>query len=306
MIRLIEPRTSVMVLCALAGVGIAGVASLSEPAAIAIFALAVAATVLGQLRGGIVGGVLGAAIGILLFAGSHAVLTASREDPVFNAFDRTALLASPSLQRGDTWVPVLVAALVLVIVLAAAELASATIAARAEQLRRQEALVDLLSREDPETELASRQFGLQRAEEEIARCRRYHRRVVLALVGLDQPKSPAVDPEQTAKLLRRFGEVIKANQRTMDTTARYSRWEALLVLPETSAEGATIMLTRLTASATEALARPVRASMMVFPEDGQQVAELQKELEEALAACRATGLTLGDSTLLAAGSRNVG
>lgn len=82
--------------------------------------------------------------------------------------------------------------------------------------------------------------------------------------------------------------------------SRYGDWEILVALPETPREGARNVVARLCTEATQALSRTVRAAIMIFPEDGPTLEQLEGELESALAVCRTAGLVQGDSGLLMA------
>lgn len=79
----------------------------------------------------------------------------------------------------------------------------------AEVQGRQQNLIRILAREDPETNLVSRQHGLQSAGQEIARARRYRRRLTLALVGIDPALTIEVRSAEHSELLRHLGEVLQ-------------------------------------------------------------------------------------------------
>ena len=296
----VDLRTSVMLaLFAVAG-AIALVVTLSPPLATAVFALTLVVCMLATLRFGAPTGLVLAAAGTVVYGFSQIALTVVELDPQASLLDPGRLVHNPLLYRVETWSPAVVGAVLLFATVGLAEVMSRVLTQAADIRGRQQNLIRILAREDPETNLVSRQHGLQQAEQEVARARRYRRRLTLALVGIDPAPTIEIKSAEHSELLRHLGEVLKRGLRELDVVSRYGDWEILLVLPETPREGARNVVGRLCTEATQTLSRTTRAAIMVFPEDGPTLEQLETELEAALAVCRTAGLLQGDSGLLMA------
>ena len=295
----VDLRTTVMLAIFTIAGAIALVVTLSPPLATAVFALSLTAVMLLTLRFGATPTGLVAAVAVALVYGfSHIILTVVILDPQASILDLPALLSNPLLYRVETWSPALVGAVLLFASAGLSEVMSRVLTQAADIRGRQQNLIRILAREDPDTNLVSRQHGLQQAEQEVSRARRYRRRLTIALVGIDP--SPTIDlrsPEHS-DLLRRLGEIFRHDLRDLDMVCRYGDWEILLVLPETPREGSRNVIGRICGDATQALSRTVRAAIMVYPEDGPTIEQLERELESALSVCRTAGLLQGDSGLL--------
>ena len=114
-----------------------------------------------------------------------------------------------------------------------------------------------VSTTDELTGLANRRQGLAAAAQAMARFRRRGGDAVLMIVDIDRFKDindrhghPAGDA-----VLRDVAKVLVDNIRITDTAARYAGDEFLLVLPDTSVDGAAEMANRIRACFSAALAR---------------------------------------------------
>ncbi len=110
-----------------------------------------------------------------------------------------------------------------------------------EQRRMEEALREHSST-DPETGLFNRRGLLSRLEPQVSRCRRYNTRMSVVMIRLlrDQGKRPLERGDLPA-----VARLIKDQARWADTLARMSEDELLMVLPETSSQGACELAERL-------------------------------------------------------------
>ncbi|HFC54381.1 MAG TPA: sensor domain-containing diguanylate cyclase [Gammaproteobacteria bacterium] len=110
-----------------------------------------------------------------------------------------------------------------------------------EQRRMEEALREHSST-DPETGLFNRRGLLSRLEPQVSRCRRYNTRMSVVMIRLlrDQGKQPLEKGDLPA-----VARLIKDQARWADTLARMSEDELLMVLPETSSQGACELAERL-------------------------------------------------------------
>ncbi len=110
-----------------------------------------------------------------------------------------------------------------------------------EQRRMEEALREHSST-DPETGLFNRRGLLSRLEPQVSRCRRYNTRMSVVMIKLlrGQGKEP-LEKEDLPAVAR----LIKDQARWADTLARMGEDELLMVLPETSSQGACELAERL-------------------------------------------------------------
>lgn len=113
-----------------------------------------------------------------------------------------------------------------------------------------------VSSTDELTGLANRRQGLAAAGQALARFRRFGGSAVLIVLDIDHFKEindrhghPAGD-----RVLRHVAKTLLENTRVTDTVARYAGDEFLLVLPDTSLEGADELAKRIRARFVEAFA----------------------------------------------------
>jgi diguanylate cyclase (GGDEF)-like protein/PAS domain S-box-containing protein len=120
----------------------------------------------------------------------------------------------------------------------------------ADLLDSQKKLQDALASEmeaatiDPLTHLANRRALFSSGESEVRRARRYQRPVALAYLDLDNFKAvnDALGHEVGDALLVTVAALIKGNVRTSDLVARLGGDEFAVLLPETDAAGAQVVL----------------------------------------------------------------
>ncbi len=118
----------------------------------------------------------------------------------------------------------------------------ARVAERTEQL-------EALTLTDDVTGLYNQRFLNQRLPEEIERAQRYNHALSLLMIDLDRFKlvNDSHDHLFGSRLLKQFGDIVKAAVRNVDKVVRYGGDEFCVILPETDAAGATIMAERLRA-----------------------------------------------------------
>jgi diguanylate cyclase (GGDEF)-like protein len=112
--------------------------------------------------------------------------------------------------------------------------------------RNREDTIRMMSRTDMLTGIANRRSIMEQLNKEIARTFRHGPPVCLVLLDLDHFKKindthghPTGD-----KVLREAARVLRASIRTCDVVGRYGGEEFMLILPDTTLEGATILLER--------------------------------------------------------------
>jgi diguanylate cyclase (GGDEF)-like protein len=104
-----------------------------------------------------------------------------------------------------------------------------------------------LSRTDPLTGLLNTRAFYQEAERLLAVARRYGRPITLAYLDLDNFKAVNETVGHTGgdEVLRRVAEVLKRNVRAGDLSVRAGGDEFIVMLSETAADGAAVVLERL-------------------------------------------------------------
>ncbi len=176
------------------------------------------------------------------------------------------------------------------------ELLSAT--AELERVTRD---LEVLSYRDALTGLYNHRAFQERLREELARSRRYNK--PLSLLYCDIDDFARINGElgyQTGdSILRRLAEVLTASDssgrlRESDVAARFGGEEIVILLPETSKEGAAIKAERLRAAVEQASfpgERPIRISIGLagFPDDAGTSGDLVRSAERALETAKASG-----------------
>jgi diguanylate cyclase (GGDEF)-like protein len=159
--------------------------------------------------------------------------------------------------------------------------------------RREEQLVDAntrleeLSQHDPLTELYNRRYLLDRVSAELARVRRGHPLTVV-MADLDHFKrvNDTLGHLRGDTLLHEIAATLVSTTRVTDVVGRYGGDEFLLVLPDTDAEQALIVVERVVASVREAGARfdtpnAVTASLgVVTAKESDTVTDLLNRADE--------------------------
>lgn len=112
------------------------------------------------------------------------------------------------------------------------------------------ALQDLLletSNHDPLTGLYNRRYMDDRIDQELRRCKRYHRPFSLAMIDIDYFKkvNDTYGHEIGDNVLRLLASELKLNLRKSDIVSRYGGEEFVIALPETTIENAHFVLDKI-------------------------------------------------------------
>jgi len=116
----------------------------------------------------------------------------------------------------------------------------------------------LQSISDPLTGLYNRRHFLSLAEKELERAKRYRTPFSVVMIDVDRFKqyNDVCGHGEGDVVLKTLGEFVRKTFRTMDTGFRYGGEEFLVLLPETSSEGALIPAERLRIRFSEIPFRP--------------------------------------------------
>lgn len=176
------------------------------------------------------------------------------------------------------------------------ELLSAT--AELERVTRD---LEVLSYRDALTGLYNHRAFQERLREELARSRRYNKPLSLLYCDIDDfARINAELGYQTGDaILRRLAEVLTASDssgrlRESDVAARFGGEEIVILLPETSKEGAAIKAERLRAAVEQSGfpgERQIRISIGLagFPDDAGTSSDLVRSAERALEIAKSSG-----------------
>ena len=161
--------------------------------------------------------------------------------------------------------------------------------------------LELLSYRDALTGLYNHRAFQERLREEMARARRYGKPLSLLYCDIDDFASlnSELGYQVGDAILRRLAEVLSATDsagrlRESDVAARYGGEELVILLPETSKEGAAIKAERLRAAVEQASfpgRRTIRVSIGIagFPDDAGSPDDLVRSAEQALRQAKAAG-----------------
>lgn len=154
------------------------------------------------------------------------------------------------------------------------------------------------SHTDPLTGILNRRGLLERLDQERARCQRYEHGFVVALLDVDHFKSVNDNCGHACGdlLLRNLAGIIKDTCRSTDITGRWGGEEFLLLLPETSLNGARRILEELRKRVADEIFEhdgkrvPVSVSIGFTECDGnKEVSECIREADMALYECKRLG-----------------
>lgn len=190
--------------------------------------------------------------------------------------------------------PVLVAVYVVALVLVAA--ISAVVAR--EQGRANDAAVRL-SQIDQLTELFNRTRFFQSADREIERSRRSGRSFCLLMADLDDLKqvNDTFGHDAGDRYIGGVADVIRRSVRRLDVPARYAGDEFVVLLPETTIDGALVVAEKIrlgvAALTLETEGRLARSSVSIgvvaYPSDGGTADELVKSADRAMYSSKRMG-----------------
>jgi diguanylate cyclase (GGDEF)-like protein len=123
-----------------------------------------------------------------------------------------------------------------------------TLAQNVRELRSTRDHLALLASTDALTGVYSRRGWFEHAEKEFSRARRYNRTFSLLMADLDWFKqiNDSFGHETGDRVLNQFGEMLRVTCRQSDVIGRIGGEEFAVLLPETSAEAAQHLATRLT------------------------------------------------------------
>jgi diguanylate cyclase (GGDEF)-like protein len=155
------------------------------------------------------------------------------------------------------------------------------------------------SRHDPLTGLTNARGFYERAEQELARARRYGTPLTAAYIDLDNFKiiNDRHGHEAGDTALRTVAGLLRRSARASDVTARLGGDEFVVLMPETDAAGAEALLERLRGELERALSRhaaSVSASIgaVAFLELPENVDELLGAADDRMYAAKRAGKNL--------------
>lgn len=150
---------------------------------------------------------------------------------------------------------------------------------------------------DPLTGLPNRTALMETAHREIRRADRYLRPFSLAMVDVDGFKmyNDCAGHLAGDDLLKSLSSLFRMGRRAPDFVARYGGDEFVLLLPETEAAGAIVVLERLCEAVRRfpfpRLPKPVSISVgvAVFPDDGERLEQLLSAADHRLYEAKHAG-----------------
>jgi diguanylate cyclase (GGDEF)-like protein len=138
-----------------------------------------------------------------------------------------------------------------------------------------------------------------RAALELARAKRYGRKVAFAMLDLDDFRqvNESVGREGGDEVLMHWAAALTAQLRSCDMVCRYGADEFLLVLPEAAEQQADVAISRILANMQQlavqigerTLAVTASAGVAVYPDDGQTAEELVAKAATTMYTARASG-----------------
>jgi diguanylate cyclase (GGDEF)-like protein len=159
--------------------------------------------------------------------------------------------------------------------------------------RERESLTDSL------TGLPNRRAADERLRQECQRSQRYERNLAIALLDLDDFKSvnDRFGHQAGDQLLKIAADAIASAVRSVDLASRYGGEEFLVILPETTTEGAAVVVNRIRASiagdsrSLSGVNRPITASAGIasLPQHGLNPEDLISSADTALYAAKHGG-----------------
>ncbi len=154
---------------------------------------------------------------------------------------------------------------------------------------------------DPLTGVWNYRYLMNSLNREVERANRFDRSLSVLMLDLDRFKNvnDTYGHQRGDTVLREFARRVQAEIREVDTLARYGGEEFVVVLPETSAQGAQNLAERICASIRsmpftsddDDVELPVTVSIggSVYPENGSASRELLQEADRALYRAKNAG-----------------
>ncbi|HEY1421849.1 MAG TPA: MASE1 domain-containing protein [Candidatus Acidoferrum sp.] len=166
-------------------------------------------------------------------------------------------------------------------------LTSMVLAAETTEHKRAEDHVRHLAGSDPLTGLANYRRLIESVDSEIKRYSRSRQSFAIILFDLDRLKkiNDTHGHLVGSRALCRLADILRLHSREIDLAARYGGDEFVLVLPETSAEAAIHVASRVSGRLRNDGQEPplsVSAGVAVYPTDGQSLDELFTAADRAL------------------------
>ncbi|MBI3684040.1 MAG: diguanylate cyclase [Acidobacteria bacterium] len=193
-----------------------------------------------------------------------------------------------------TWVDALKGGALLAAAWGAAWLLSRYVSAIQSAFAEQNAMIESLSSNDPETGSLRMSHFRAMLDYEIERSRRYrHPLAIAAIRVIDAPElsrqngGPAADEQA-----RLFVELIMKTIRALDRVGRSRANEYLLMLPQTDYEHAQNLADRLVRLASDQFAMAIVIGISAFPDDGTNSEALLGEANAALEFARMNNMTV--------------
>jgi diguanylate cyclase (GGDEF)-like protein len=140
-------------------------------------------------------------------------------------------------------------------------------------------VVALTTTDHPTGLLTWRGFA-ERAHAEIARATRYQREIGLVLFALTEPG--AGSPSGGALTLRELAEICRSKHRDCDLAGQTEHGEIVVLLPETSVEGALVIGERIRTHAAKGHSAAPRVGCACWPQHGRTLTELLSAARSAL------------------------
>ncbi|MGD8568998.1 MAG: GGDEF domain-containing protein [Gammaproteobacteria bacterium] len=164
------------------------------------------------------------------------------------------------------------------------------------QLQKKEAKIRELMLTDPLTELANRRHLDDRLADEIERSDRYGHKLAVIIADLDHFKSfnDEYGHLKGDDALKLFADVMVNNVRAVDFVARYGGEEFVIVMPETTADGATRLAERIRQSMAQreinGVSRKITSSFGVtMKRPGDEANDLVARADKALYQSKENG-----------------
>ena len=154
---------------------------------------------------------------------------------------------------------------------------------------------------DPLTGVWNYRYLMNSLNREVERANRFDRSLSVLMLDLDRFKNvnDTYGHQRGDTVLREFARRVQAEIREVDTLARYGGEEFVVVLPETSAQGAQNLAERICSSIRSMpftsddddveLAVTVSIGGAVYPENGSASRELLQEADRALYRAKNAG-----------------